>query len=83
MQSKGYDSCPVCVWGCGCGWVWVHVGGGGGGWVRVCVCGCVCVCVSVCLSVRSFLPPRACRSQNIGTNGFIAMQENFFNCGFC
>ena len=31
-----------------------------------------CVCVSVCLSVRSFLPPRTRRLQNIGTNRFTA-----------
>ena len=28
--------------------------------------------------VRSFLPPRACRSQNIGTNGFTATQNFFY-----
>ena len=32
--------------------------------------------VCACLSVRSFLPPRSCRSQNIGTNGFTTMQKN-------
>ena len=37
----------------------------------------VVLCVCVCVSVRSFLPPCACRSQNIGTNGFIAMQKTF------
>ena len=34
-----------------------------------------CVCVCVRLSFRSFLPPRPRRSQNIGTNGFIATQK--------
>ena len=45
--------------------------------VYVCVCVCVCVYVRMCvyLSVHSFLPPCACRSQNIGTNGFTAMQK--------
>ena len=34
-------------------------------------------CVYVCLAVRSFLPPRACRFQNIyiGTNEFTAMHK--------
>ena len=36
----------------------------------------VCVSVSVCLSVRSFLPPRVRRSQYIGTNWFTATQKN-------
>ena len=30
----------------------------------------------VFVSVRSFLPTRACRSQNVGTNRFTAMQKN-------
>ena len=46
--------------------------------VCVCVRACVCVCLSVCLSVRSFLPPCACRSQNIGTNRFTATQKKTF-----
>ena len=29
----------------------------------------------VCKFVRSFLPPRACRSRNIGTNGFTTTQK--------
>ena len=38
------------------------------------------LCVSVCLSVRIFLPLRACRSQNLGTNWFTTMEEkNFYN----
>ena len=42
-----------------------------------------CSCpVCVCMSVRSFLPPCACRSQNIGTNGFTAMQNFFFESWF-
>ena len=62
MRSKDYCSFPMCV----------------------CVCICVCVCefvcvgvggVSFCLSVRRFLPPHACRSQNIGTNWFTTTQK--------
>ena len=47
----------------------------------VCVCVCVfvwCVCLCVCVCVCSFLSPRACRSQNIGTNGFTATQKKTF-----
>ena len=56
----------------------------------MCVCVrsvCVCVrvfvvvcffCVCVCVCVRSFLAPRACRFQNIGTNGFTATQKKTF-----
>ena len=39
---------------------------------------CISLCLSVCLSVRSFLPPHACRSQNIGTNGFTVIQKKTF-----
>ena len=38
----------------------------------MCVCVCVCVCARVCLSVRSFLPPRASRPRNVGTYVFTA-----------
>ena len=61
--------------GCVCGWGGVGVGGwvGGGvcGWGGVCVGGGV----GVCLSVRSFLPPRASRPRNIGTHVFTATQK--------
>ena len=33
------------------------------------------VCVYVCVSVRSFLPPRASRPRNIGTYVFIATRK--------
>ena len=46
--------------------------------VGVCVCVCVCVWVCVCMYVRRILPPHACRFQNIGSNGFNAMQKNFY-----
>ena len=39
------------------------------------VCVCVCVCASVCLSVRSFLPPRASRPRNIVTYVFTATRK--------
>ena len=38
----------------------------------------LCVCVCVCVCVRSFMPPRACRSQNICANEFTAMQKKTF-----
>ena len=46
-------------------------------------CSCpVCVCVCVCVCVRSFLPPRASRSRNIGTYMFTVTRKNFYNCDF-
>ena len=47
--------------------------------------GCVGVGVGLCLSVRSFLPPRASRPRNIGTYVlyvFTATQKNFYNVIF-
>ena len=35
----------------------------------------VCMCVYVCVSVRSFLPPRASRPRNIGTYVFTATRK--------
>ena len=37
-------------------------------------CSCL-VCVYVCVSVRSFLPPRASRLRNIGKSVFIATRK--------
>ena len=44
---------------------------------RRCGCpACVCpACVCVCVSVHSFLPPRASISRNIGTHVFTAKQK--------
>ena len=42
----------------------------------------VVLCVCVCMFVRSFLPPRTCRSQNIGTNEFTATQKKIYNMVF-
>ena len=36
---------------------------------------CVCMYVCVCLSLRSFLPPRASRPRNIGTYVFTTRQK--------
>ena len=36
----------------------------------------------VCVSVRSFLPPRASRLRNIGTYVFTATRKNFYNRNF-
>ena len=36
----------------------------------------------VCVSVRSFLPPRASRPRNIGTYVFTATRKNFYNRDF-
>ena len=43
---------------------------------------CVCVCMYVCVSVRSFLPPRASRPRNVSTYVFTAMWKNFYNHDF-
>ena len=58
----------------------------------VCVCACVraclrmcvraCVRVYVCVSFRSFLPPRASRPGNIGKYVFTATRKNFYNRDF-
>ena len=40
-----------------------------GGMLPILTCVCLCV-LSVCLSICCFLPPRACRFQNIGTNEY-------------
>ena len=47
-----------------------------------CVCVCVCMCMYVCVSVRSFLPPRASRPRNIGTYVFTLARKNFYNRDF-
>ena len=39
-------------------------------------CGCP-TCVCVCVSVRSFLPPRASRPRNVGTYVFTATRKLF------
>ena len=46
--------------------------------VCVCVCVRVCVCVCVCVCVRSFLPPRASISRNIGTYVFTATRKTLY-----
>ena len=44
---------------------------------------CSCpVFVCVCVSVRSFLPPRTSRPRNIGTYVFTATRKNFYNRDF-
>ena len=40
--------------------------------------GLLYVCVCVCVSVRSFLPPRASRPRNIGTYVFTATRKKTF-----